>query len=121
LTPGLSIQWKPALLFSFVAGFNYSPLIFCYARDVHLIPPVRIFTDYPTFGHYLKGNGEFVFSTNKNFDLLLRLSYTHISGSRGRSYAQIHSTVSRHNPGAGAGYSALGLEFAARVRFAGGD
>jgi outer membrane protease len=117
LAPGFSLNWKPHPLFSFSGSFSYSPLIYCRARDDHLVPPARTFHDYLYFGHYFKGNGELIFSTTENIDLSLNLSYTHISGTRGDT--RTSGIIIRQI--AGAGYSAFGLGLAARIRLSGRD
>ena len=118
LAPGLSLKWKPSLLFSLEGNFNYTPLIYCHARDDHFLRKHLIsgdhitFFDYLFWGHYLKGGGEFAFSPVKKLDFLLNISYTFMTGTRG--YTLVRGF--REAEDAGAGYSALGFGIAVRLR-----
>ena len=112
LAPGLSLKWKPNHHFSIMGSFDYSPLIYCYAVDEHLVEPARTYFDYLYFGHYLKGGAELTYSPGNNFDFSLKLSYSHISGTRGDS--QVGAT--RSPQGAGAGFSAFDLGLAVKMR-----
>jgi outer membrane protease len=116
LAPGLSLKWKASPYFLLMGNINYSPLIYCFARDDHILRNIT-FLDYLYFGHYLKGSGDFIFYPAKNLDLSLSLSYKSISGTRGDAY--VGNT--RYRQSAGAGFSALGLGVAARIRLAGRD
>ena len=111
LAPGLSLNWKPALLFSIKGNLNYSPLIYCYARDDHWTNNLT-FLDHLFLGHYFKGGGEFVFTPAKNLDFLLDISYTLMTGTRGHTY----QNGVRIEKDAGAGYSAFDLGLAVKIQ-----
>lgn len=102
LDPGISLAGRFGRFFSVEGNFNYSPLVFCFGKDDHL-KRGTVFRDYLYFGHYLKGSCALVFSTGKNIDLSLYVSYTHITGTRGDTYAE--NTLYANS--AGAAYRAL--------------
>ena len=114
LAPGISLKWKPASKIMLLGNLNYSPLIYCYARDNHVLRDLT-FHDYLFFGHYIKGSGELIFPLMENVCLSFKLSYTRISGTRGDAYAG----RTRFRQGAGAAYSAFEMGLAARISFAG--
>ena len=114
LSPGFSLMWKPLPLFTVAGNINYSPLIYCYARDLHVLRNIT-FHDYLSFGHYLKGSFDVLYSLAENMDLSFMFSYSHITGTRGDA----HVGAFRFRQGAGAGYSAFGFEIAARIRLTG--
>ena len=125
--PGFSLKGRINSRFSLEGNFSYTPLIYCAARDDHLLrtdmgPEGGIFWDFPTFGHYFNGGGRFVFSPNNNLDISLSISYRYITGSRGRTYEQHTSNniaFQTSDDGAGAGYSALDIGLSARIRVTG--
>ena len=112
LAPRFYLKWKLIPSFSIMGNFNYSPLVYCYARDDHLLEPPRSYHDYLFFGHYFNGSAEFAYSPDNNLGFSLNLSYSHISGTRGDS--QTGTTLNRK--GAGAGYSAFGIGLAFTMR-----
>jgi len=112
LSPGVSLNWDMNRLFSMKAFFNYSPLIYCAARDDHLVLGTTFF-DYPYFGHYLKSGGGFVLSASTNTSLSLFLSYNYITGPRGDTF-QGGKRVAED--GAGAAYSSMDLGLAVKLR-----
>jgi outer membrane protease len=116
LSPGISLTAKLNRLFSLEGDFKYTPLIYCSDRDEHLKTGVTYF-DYSSFGHYFRGKGSVIFSLTKNMDLSLALSYSYITGTRGD--VNVEGYVFRN--GAGAGYSALDLGLAAKIRLYGRD
>jgi outer membrane protease len=110
-SPGFSLNWRAASFFSLKGLFSYSPLIYCADRDDHLLRGIT-FKDYLLFGHYLKGGGELIFSRSGTKSLSLFFLYKHISGSRGYTLVKNY----RENDAAGAGYSALELGAAIKIR-----
>ena len=117
-SPGINLKWKIHPIFSIKAFFNYSPLIYVLTRDDHLIPDEnyqgQAFWDYCSFGHFIDGNLESIFTFSNNLDLGLSISYRYIFGSRGPSdvaKAGIGSTgiVYQNQYEAGTGYNALDI------------
>ena len=120
IAPGLSLKWRIAPRFFLEGNFSYTPLIFCAARDDHLLRG-RIFWDFMAFGHFINGGGRLVFSPVNNMDISLAASYRRITGTRGRTYDQ-HAATGRTDifkDMAGAGFSALDISLAARIRLTG--
>ena len=117
LSPGFSLKWRMHQRISLEGHFSYTPLIFCAARDDHLLRRIT-FWDYLAFGHYINGGGRFLFSLKDNLDIAFSLSYRHITGTRGRTYVQDNETgqTTRGANDAGAGFSALDISLAARMR-----
>ena len=115
--PGFSLLWGINERFSLKGHFSYTPLIFCRARDDHLLAQT-IFWDTMSFGHYINGGGAIIFSPRRDLDLSLAISYRHISGTRGNFRLQdnIEGTSVRHYNAAGAGFSALNTAFAVTLR-----
>jgi outer membrane protease len=114
LAPGFSLKWRITNAFSLLGNFNFTPLIFCSARDDHVKRNLT-FHDYLSFGHYYKASGELFFSPVKKLDLSFRLSYTYITRTRGVTY--VDSVRLMEN--AGAGLSAMDLRLAARIHISG--
>ena len=120
LSPGISLKARPGNAFSIEGKINYSPLIYCRARDDHLLRDT-IFFDEMFFGHYINGEMRFIFSPRKNLDLSFSASYRFITGTRGNTYMErtgvnIIRWPVRHYNTAGAGYSALDLGLRLTVR-----
>ena len=119
LSPGISLTWKINERFSLGGNFSYTPLIFCIARDDHILRGIT-FWDFVSFGHYINGGGTFVFSARDNLDIVFSLSYRHITGSRGRTYIQdSNGRTETVSDSAGAGFSAMNMGIAARIRLTG--
>lgn len=126
--PGFSLTWRINELFSLRGNFSYTPLIFCYARDDHLLRS-KTFWDYLFFGHYINGGAAFIFSppNTNNLDISLSLSYRRISGTRGTTREVYHENVGTIPAGrtrtfidsAGAAFSAMDISLAARIRLFG--
>ena len=106
-SPGISLKWDISRLFALEGFFNYSPLLFCVARDHHL-QRKSVFYDYLFFGRYIKGGGEITFLPLNKTSLLLSASYRLITGIRGNTY--LDSIY--YQDTAGAGYSAIDLRLA---------
>lgn len=113
-SPGLSLDWDMNRLFSLKTCFNYTPLIYCAARDDHLpnLPGHTTYFDYLSFGHYFKSSGELIFSASENTRLSLSLSHKYITGSRGDTFFQSR----RYEDEAGVGHSAIDLGLAVKFR-----
>jgi outer membrane protease len=111
-SPGISLKGRFNNIFSLEGFFSYSPLIFCSDKDEHILRSI-VFYDYPRFGHYIKGTGKFTVSPFKNVSFSSSLLYRYITGSRGdiKTRSFLYKDIS------GAGYSALDLELALRIRF----
>ena len=123
--PGISLMWRFSPRFSLEGNFSYTPLIICNARDDHLrnAPPAgTVYWDFMSSGHYINGGGSFIFSPRDNMDFSLAVSYRHITGTRGKTYIQENNfgQISRSTlSDAGAGFSALDISLAARIRLTG--
>jgi len=122
--PVISLKGRINNLFSLEGNFSYSPLIYCFDRDDHLLTQT-IYWDYLSFGHYINGGGKFIFSPNQMLDLSLAVSYRYITGPRGATDIEYTTTgqdypigeaVRITNDGAGVGYSVLDVELALRIR-----
>ncbi|MDR2259069.1 MAG: omptin family outer membrane protease [Treponema sp.] len=85
--PGLSmlifLPWRLKL----DIAFQISPLVFCFARDNHLLS-AQEYTDYVSGGLYLEPRGSIIFSPTERFDLSLYVSYRFIKGAHGDSYTR---------------------------------
>jgi len=114
LSPGVFARFRLGSYFSLNGNFKYSPLIYCADKDNHLLRGT-IFQDYLFYGHYLKGGGGITFSPMSNMDIVLFLSYSSITDSRGDSY--FYSI--NHSGIAGGGYSAFEFGLSARLRLFG--
>jgi len=127
LTPGISIKGRLNSNFSLGGKIRYSPLVFCADRDDHLFwdgfGKARLFYGYFYFGHYIDGDASIVYSPVKNFNLSLSLSYRYITGLRNKTYYSFtgsgFSGYSFGNFDGGAGFSAFGINLAARIRIYG--
>jgi outer membrane protease len=111
LAPVISLKWNPFPNFVFAGSLSYSPLIYCFARDDHILRNIT-FLDYLFFGHYFRGRGEFILSLTENLAFSLALSYKLITGTRGDTL--IGTQLIRQ--GAGAAYSAFNFTLATRMR-----
>ena len=109
LAPGVSMSYKPSQLLVLEAIVNYSPLIYCAAKDEHVLRNAT-FNDRLYGGHYIKGTGLVSFLPKDKMEMILHLSYKLITGSRG------DTTVGsiRENGTAGGGYSAVDFGLIAR-------
>ena len=115
LSPGVSLDWDINRLFSMNAHFNYSPLVYCAARDDHFPnqPGSRTYFDYLYFGHYLKSGGELILSPSQKTSLSLSASYKWITGARGDTF-QGGSLFDKD--GAGAALKTLDMGLAVKFR-----
>ena len=109
ISPGVQAKYKINSLFTLDAFLNYSPLIFGFSRDDHLIGDKKTSWDFPRFGHYLNGRLKLTYSLLSKIDLSCSLSYKFITGSRGDSiyqpanYADGQVFQNIYNSGAGLG------------------
>jgi len=113
-SPGVFVKLRLSRFFSLNGNFNYSPFIFCADRDEHLLTDMT-YLDYIYYGHYLKGRGGITFSPKDNLDLIIFLSYSSITDSRGDAY--INSEKNKNS--VGGGYTAFEIGLSARLRLFG--
>ena len=113
-SPGISLKGRINHLFSLEGRFNYSPLVFCAARDRH-IERDTVFLDYLWWGHYFKAGGKLIFSVISNMDLTLYLNYLHITETRGNT--NISGVI--YNDVGGAAFSTLDMGIAAKIHIIG--
>jgi outer membrane protease len=120
-SPGLAVEIPIPPRFRVNFSFQISPLLFCFARDDHVMRSLE-FQDYVSGGLYLEPRGDFVFSFRERFELSLYASYRHIRGARGESYGRStgpggSAFFYKSAEDAGAGWYALdsGLSFKVRL------
>ena len=117
--PLVQAKWKINAYITLEGFFAYSPLIYCAARDDHLLDPRRTSWYYPLLGHYFKGGGKLSFLLFSKAELSLYFSYKHIMGSRGNAYYQKtgagDSQMYQNGYDAGAGFSAYDLRLALKI------
>ena len=124
LSPGMFMKIKLSDNFLLEGNFRYSPLIFCADRDDHLFQDEfgegQLFFGYFYFGHYIDGGARLIYSPVTNLDLSLSLSYRYITGMRDKTYyATTGAGASGHtfeNYEGGAGFSALDINLAVKIR-----
>ena len=119
LSPGFTLRGKIAQHFTTGISFNYSPLVFCIARDDHLMRNI-IFWDSLFLGHYINGSCNISIRTNGNTELSLALSYRLITELRGPSFqartgANQSGRPTQSTRDAGAGFSAFDLSLAMKI------
>jgi outer membrane protease len=85
--PGAALCIPLPRRFRAALSFQISPLIFCVARDDHLLRNIE-FRDYLFGGLYLEPRGDVSFSFTTRFELSLHVSYRFIKGAKGDSYAR---------------------------------
>ena len=117
-SPGLSLNLKLNRNFLLEGYFNYSPLIFCIARDDHLLRKIT-FHDNTSFGHHLRGGASLFFLPENDNCFFISLSYQYISGSRGDTREEEGNMVSYNYGSAGAGYAAFDLGLGVKMRIYG--
>ena len=128
VSPGISLKGRIGNNVTWQGGFRYTPLVFCIHLDDHLFRDIR-FSGSFAFSHFFEGSGSFAFSPNERVELSIAASYRHIARMRGNSYVHFnglgpHVEDSRFTAGdiarnlfdGGAGYSALDIRLAARIR-----
>jgi len=127
ISPGISFKARLGPHFRLEGNFNYSPLVFCIGRDDHLFglnsrySKGASYWDVLSMGEYINPGAKLSFLPNQFFDLSLSLSYRYITKIRGRTYKR--DTGMGNNEaymtsldGGGAGYSAIDIQFMARLR-----
>jgi len=112
-SPGVSLKWDISRLCSIEGIFNYTPLVFCMARDDHL-QRNRTYFDRLAFGHCIKGGGELTFLPLDKTSVVVFISYNLITGIRGNTY----SDNIRYDNIAGAGHSSFDMGIAFKFRLA---
>jgi outer membrane protease len=126
LNPGLAVEiplfsrFRVDFSFQISPRLKYLPLIFCFARDNHVMRSLE-YQDYVFGGLYLEPRGGFSFFFRDRFALSLYVSYRHIRGGHGESYWRstgpegtgFYKSIEE----AGAGWYALdsGLSFKVRL------
>lgn len=119
-SPGLALGIPLFSRFRADLSFQISPLIFCFARDDHLLRALE-FRDYVSWGLYLEPRGDFTFSFRERFELSLHVSYRYVRGGHGESYGRSTGQGTgffyKYTEDAGAGWYALdsGLSFKVRL------
>jgi outer membrane protease len=120
-SPGLAIEVPLFPRFRANFSFQISPLVFCFARDDHVMRSLE-FQDHVSGGLYMEPRGDFIFSLGEFFELSLAVSYRHVRGAHGESYGRNTGpggSVSfyKSTEDAGAGWYALdsGLSFKVRL------
>ena len=114
LSPGIALNARINSMLSLGLGFSYSPLVFCFAKDEHLLRDT-IFYDILSFGNYINIKGNVLLNPLENINLNFSVAYRYANGLRGNTYIrQNNQTIASGNTG-GAGYSAFDFTFAIRV------
>ena len=118
-SPGITLRGRIDQHITTGIGINYSPLVFCIARDDHLLRDI-IFWDSLFLGHYVDANGALNIITNRGMEFSLTLSYRLITGLRGPSFQARTGTNQSGRPirstsDAGAGFSALDMSLAMKI------
>jgi outer membrane protease len=106
VSPFLSFKLKLHRLFALEGKFAYSPLIYVYARDEHLLTDTE-FLDMLFGGSFFDWGGRVFFTASNNMEFSASVSYRRISGPRGNSYYTDHGKFYQNLYNGGAGFSAL--------------
>ena len=119
LSPGTALKGRINQHLAMEMNFNYSPLVYCIARDDHLLRDI-VFWDTLFPGHYITGSCNLIFTSNSDTEFSFTLSYRSLSGLRGPSYqartgANQSGQPIRSSSDAGAGFSAIDLSIATRI------
>jgi len=127
ITPGVSYKARLSPLLRLEGHLNITPLVFCIARDDHLFSENSryiqgaTFWDYLSLGTYISVGNKVSYLFNEYLDLSLSASYRLMRGLRGRTYRQ-NSGMGDNQiymtsvDSGGAGYSAIDIQFSARLR-----
>ena len=115
ISPGISLGLRISPALSLEGIFSYSPLIFSFNRDDHTLKNVT-YWDNLSFGNYFNFGSRIVISPTERFDLILSAFYRRIRGTRGDTQIDNGSFVTLHQNIGGAGYSALDISLALRIR-----
>ena len=127
LSPGIFMKAMVSPRFSIESNIEYSPLIFCIARDDHLLgmntrSRGATYWDYLYFGHFINWDNKLVISPADKLDIFLSVSCRFITDIRGRTYSQDTGanvsglTVLASTNGAGAKYSVIDIKLGTRIR-----
>ena len=123
VSPGILAKYKISRYFTVDGFFSYTPLIFCIARDDHLITnPRRTSWDYPRFGHCINGGVKLSYLLLLKTELSCSVSYKRIFGSRGYTIFQPSNSdgqVYLNAYQSGAGFGALDVTLAVRINIFG--
>jgi outer membrane protease len=120
-SPGLSVFFPLPRRFGAELSFQISPLVFCFARDDHLLRNVE-FRDYISGGLYLEPRGTIVFSPHERFELSLYVSYRFVKGAPGESYGRETGEnktgeFDKYSEDPGAAFYALDSGLSFKIRF----
>jgi outer membrane protease len=119
--PGMALSVPLPYGFGAALSFQISPLIFCVARDDHLLRNLE-FRDYITGGLYLEPRGDVTFSFQNRFELSLYAAYRFVKSAHGETYGrQTGSTsngeFSSYSEDSGAAFYALDSGLSLKIRF----
>jgi outer membrane protease len=119
--PGVALGIPLSRWFKASLSFQISPLIFCAARDDHLLRDIE-FRDYISGGLYMEPRGDATFSFQNRFELSLYVSYRFIRGARGESYGRKTGSTNngefyQYSEDAGAAWYTLDSGLSFTVRF----
>ena len=128
VSPGISLKGRIGNNFTWQGGFRYTPLVFCIHLDDHHFRDIS-FSGRFAFSHFFEGSGRFTFSPNERLELSLAAAYRHIARMRGNAYVHFNGlgphpedprfvggNIVRNFFDGGAGFSALDVRLAARIR-----
>jgi outer membrane protease len=119
--PGLSLLVLLPRRFTLDISFQISPLVFCAARDNHLLS-AHEYKDYITGGLYLEPRGSVAFSPSERLELSLYAAYRFIKGAHGDSFIRDTGTGKtgdfyQLSQDAGAAWYALDSGLSLKIRF----
>ena len=115
ISPGISLGLRINPALSLEGIFSYTPLIFSFNKDDHVLKDVS-YWDNLSFGNYFSFGSRIIFTPSAGFDFILSVFYRRISGTRGDTHIESNNFVTLHQNIGGAGYSALDLSLALRIR-----
>jgi outer membrane protease len=118
-SPGLSFEQRFSRL-TFGCSLKISPLTLCADIDEHLVPPVRIFRDYPRWGLFIEPRFSLSLDIASRLAIGFDIAWRSIGGARGDVYQKTAGTgtvYTQYKNGAGAGLELLdaGLLFKVRI------
>jgi outer membrane protease len=121
ISPGVALSVPLLTWLKLDASFQISPLIFCVARDDHLLAQNE-YEDRITGGLYLEPRGDIIFSFRERFELSLYASYRFIKGAHGESWGREtglegDGSFYQYTQDTGAAWYALDSGITFKVRF----
>jgi outer membrane protease len=119
--PGLALRIPLPRRFGVEFSFQISPLVFCFARDNHLLAADE-YEDYVFGGLCLEPRGNITFAPTGRFELSLYAAYRFIKGARGDSYSRDtgagkNGEFYQQSQNAGAAFYALDSGVSFKIRF----